>query len=1520
VLQGGALSRGFRLLPRALHYLRPYRKQAFGSIALTALLAAVALAEPWPLAFVVDSVVGDKPPPGWLTEIVGESTATLIIVAVVGSLLITLLAGGLTVVNEYLTTSVDQKMVLDFRSDLFQHAQRLPLSFHDDARTGMLMYRINNQAGSVGAIVVALPVVAQSVLTILGMAWIAWRIDAVLAGLALAVAPFVYYSTTYYADRIEPQLLRVRGMEGMNLTIVHEAMAMLRVILAFGRERHEFDRFRSQGEATVEARIKLTVRQTLFKLGVSFITAAGTAAVLGVGAYRVINGHISVGELLVIMAYIAAVYAPLEALTNTITGFQQQFIALDHALGILDTPLEVTEREGAISMDRGVGALAFEHVNFGYQTRPDTLRDISFDVKPGSALAVVGPTGAGKSTLVSLIPRFYDPDDGRVTIDGVDLRDLTLDSLRAQFSIVLQEPLLFSGSIFDNIRYGRTDATPDEVRDAARAANAHDFIMRLPDGYDTMLGERGTKVSGGERQRIAVARAFLRDAPILILDEPTSSIDSRTEGVILDALERLMEGRTTIMIAHRLSTVRRADHIVVLHEGQLVEQGSHDELMDRDGLYRQLWEAQMKERRDGEGGSVVPPALPRAVGPRPIDHSGHAPRPRPAEPEPATDEVPTPAPVDALGPAPSTRRQQAAVRPLWLSGGAARLGRRLLSRPRHDATARPKVVLLGMLSKIPVGGVAWLVGQYAVGFRRLGFDVYYVEAHGRTPTMFTNSRDGKGTVAAARYVNTVMKSFGMHDRWSYQALHDRARSFGMSASEVQRLYAEAELIVNLHGSTVPTDEQAAKGRLVYLGTDPVDLELELARGERRAIEFLEPHAAFFTWGLNHGNPDCRLPWSEQFPMVPSPPPVLLDQWSDRWHLPDAPFTTIGNWRQDYREIEYEGETYHWSKHHEFLKVIDLPSKVETPLELALSSYREPDRVLLEQHGWRVTSGLEVSSDLASYRDYVVRSSGEFSVAKDQNVRFRTGWFSERSATYLAAGRPVVLQDTGFGAALPTGCGLFGFVGADDAAAAIDAIRADPDRHRRVASEIARDYLSHDVVLPDMLDHMGVALPTRRTSRRIGQVELPASLSLEPISRRPLQLPDEVNAFLTDRPIPLQALPAVDEPEATIIIVAIDNPAITRAAIESVMANTGDDVSYELVLVDNGSGEQTRRYLSVLAARNPGVRLIRNESNLGFARANNQALEVARGDVIVLLNNDAVVTPGWLKGLARHLDDPEIGLVGPVTNRCGNEAEVSSPYDTYGGLLALAKERQEAFAEQHFDIPVAVMFCAALRRDTFLDIGPLDERYELGLFEDDDYARRVREAGRRVVCAEDVFVHHFGEASLGWLAAAGRYGELFETNKARYEEKWGVRWTPHARRAGPDYLALQQRLRHVVAECLPPGSTTLVISKGDDVLLELPGVEAWHFPRDPDGRYAGNYPADDTDAIAQLEWLRGLGARFLVVPSPSRWWLDHYRGFSAHLRANFRELVDDAETGTIFELVDYRHVRSSAESLTGEVAS
>jgi len=584
-----------RYLPRVLHYLRPHWRAATVAVVAAVVVSLLALLEPWPLKVLFDSVLGSLPVPGVLTRFVEpfkHDKVTLLVVVVAAGFALTLVGNALKVLNSYFETRVSQSMTLDFRSELFRHAQRLSLDYHDSTPGGALIYAINFQADAAAGLVMALLPLLRSALTLVGMFWVTYRIDHTLALVSLAVVPLLYYSAGHYVSRIQPRLRDVRNMEGESLSIIHEAISMIRVILAFGREDHEFDKFRRQGQRAVDARVGVTVRQVAFSLMVNTATAGGTALVLAFGAAKILNGTLTAGDLLVVLAYVASLYKPLETITNTISSLQERFIALEMAFDLLDTKPRVRDRPGAVKVRRSRGEIVFDDVAFAYDGRAQTLTGISFEARAGEVIGIVGPTGAGKSTLVSLLPRFYEPAAGTITLDGLDVRGIELVSLRSQISVVLQDSLLFSGTIAGNIRYGRPDASMADVEAAARAANAHDFIAALPQGYETTIGEKGVRISGGERQRISVARAFLKDAPILILDEPTSSIDSRTEAVILDALERLIVGRTTFMIAHRLSTLRRPDRILVVDGGRIVEQGGITELLAQGGLFARLWQAQ----------------------------------------------------------------------------------------------------------------------------------------------------------------------------------------------------------------------------------------------------------------------------------------------------------------------------------------------------------------------------------------------------------------------------------------------------------------------------------------------------------------------------------------------------------------------------------------------------------------------------------------------------------------------------------------------------------------------------------------------------------------------------------------------------------------------------------------------------------------------------------------------------------------------------------------------------------------
>jgi hypothetical protein len=389
-----------------------------------------------------------------------------------------------------------------------------------------------------------------------------------------------------------------------------------------------------------------------------------------------------------------------------------------------------------------------------------------------------------------------------------------------------------------------------------------------------------------------------------------------------------------------------------------------------------------------------------------------------------------------------------------------------------NVASRKKIVLLGMMARMPVAGVIWQTVHYLVGFQRLGYEVYYVEAHATTPTMFLDDNDHDGSVKVANFLDGVLRRFDLGDRWAFHARHGDCSSYGLSAGQLARVYDSTRWIINLHGGTLPLPEHCATNRLIFLETDPVEVQIQLSEGDRATIEFLDRHCAFFTFGENYGRPPCLLPVSDRYDFRPTRQPVVLDFWREPAAPPGAMFTTIGNWRQPERDIVFAGERYTWSKHHEFLKFLDLPSRVEQGFELALGKYDEADREMLQGKGWNVRHALDFSTDLDLYRSYIASSRGEFTVAKDQNVRLRSGWFSDRSATYLGAARPVVTQETGFGDFLPTGMGLFPFSTVEDAVEAIEAINADYWSHSRAAADVAREFFDSDVVLSRLLNELG----------------------------------------------------------------------------------------------------------------------------------------------------------------------------------------------------------------------------------------------------------------------------------------------------------------------------------------------------------------------------------------------------------------------------------------------------------------
>lgn len=564
------------LLRRLLGQARPYWLHLTGVFLLSLLAAPVALLTPVPLKIAVDSVLGSHPLPGFLDAILpagatGSDTAILLVAAGL------FVAVGLveqiqSVLNVVLTTYTGEKLVLGFRTRLFRQVQRLSLSYHDTRGTADSTYRIQYDAFAVQNLTLnALAPLLTAVVTVAGMLYVTARLDWQLALVAVGIAPVLIFVSQSFRRRLRTQSRGVKQLESGALSVVQEVLTGLRVVKAFGQEEREEDRFVRKSSEGMRARIRYALSSALLGGLVTLTTAIGTAIVLYVGVRHVQSGVITLGELLLIMTYLTQLYSPLKTIAKKAGSLQQHLASAERAFSLLDELPEVEERPDARRLDRARGAIELRNVSFSYDGERPVLRGVSFSLPPGAKLGIAGTTGAGKTTLVSLMNRFYDPTAGRILLDGTDLRDYRLADLRKQFGIVLQEPVLFSASIAENIGYARPEASQHEIARAATAAGAHDFISSLPAGYDTQVGERGMRLSGGERQRISLARAFLKDAPILILDEPTSSVDMKTEAAIMEAMERLMEGRTTIMIAHRLTTLDVCDTRVQVEAGRLVE-------------------------------------------------------------------------------------------------------------------------------------------------------------------------------------------------------------------------------------------------------------------------------------------------------------------------------------------------------------------------------------------------------------------------------------------------------------------------------------------------------------------------------------------------------------------------------------------------------------------------------------------------------------------------------------------------------------------------------------------------------------------------------------------------------------------------------------------------------------------------------------------------------------------------------------------------------------------------------------
>jgi len=576
-----------------LSFLRPYRMRVLAiSILSMAEIGLTALA-PWPLKIVVDSVLGDHPLPerfaGVMASTVGANRVTLLVVVVVAGLLLQTANEVLRMLQTQLQVDTGQRIVYGLRARLLAHLQDLPLRHHILARTADSVYRLDADAYCVDDLVIGgvFPL-AAAVLNLAVMFAILVYLDPALGLLSLSVVPFLYLCLRYYSRTMTDRAERVKALESTLIDRAFEILSSVAAVKSFARERHELTRYSQSGDEAMRARLSLTWQESLFSVAITAVTLAGTTLVLIVGGLHVLDGRLTVGTLLVVVAYLAAVYNPISAIAHTTGSLQQAIVSARRVGDIFALTPETLDAPDALDASAVTGHVRFESVSFSYGDDRRVLDEVSFEARPGEMIALVGVTGAGKTTIASLIPRFFEPTHGRVLVDEVDASRYSLRSLRDRIGLVPQQPVLFSGTIADNIRYGRLQASDEEVEAAARAAHIHDFITTLPNGYQTPVAEAGATLSGGERQRLGIARALVKNAPMLILDEPTSSLDALSEAGVFDALRRLRRGRTMIVIAHRLSTIRTATRILVLHEGRLMAQGTHDELLASNLLYRRM--------------------------------------------------------------------------------------------------------------------------------------------------------------------------------------------------------------------------------------------------------------------------------------------------------------------------------------------------------------------------------------------------------------------------------------------------------------------------------------------------------------------------------------------------------------------------------------------------------------------------------------------------------------------------------------------------------------------------------------------------------------------------------------------------------------------------------------------------------------------------------------------------------------------------------------------------------------------
>ena len=570
------MQKTFGLIKRILLHARPYWPHISGLFILSLLATPLVLLKPYALKLLIDSGFGSQPVPGFFRSFFPSGfifSFTSVLLLTVGLvILIALIDNILVFVSWLLSIFTGEKLVLNFRIQLFNHIQRLSLSYHDKKGSSDSMYRIQWDTMSIrNLLLTQLSVLLANSLTLIAMVIVMFFINWKFAVITLCIMPALFILTRLSTRRLIRDWYKVKEQESIAMNVIHEVLGSLRVVKAFGRENNENDRFGERSNVAVDGQVKLAKVAATYSFLVSMLLAIGTAGFIYVGAMFVHTGKMTLGDLTLVIAYLAQVFGPLQSIIKNLNDIQSSVASIDRVFAVLDEDKEVKEDPHAVPLLRVKGEFKFEQVNFSYNNSNSTLQDISFEIRSGDRVGIMGSTGAGKSTLINLLNRFYDPSSGNIKIDGKDIRNYKLADYRDQFSMVLQEPVLFSTTISENISYGKHNATQEEIFEAAKAANAHDFIIKMKDGYDSMVGERGMQLSGGERQRIAIARAFIKDAPVLILDEPTSSLDIKTEAQVMEAMDRLMAGRTTFMITHRLDTLNSCNLILHLENGRLIE-------------------------------------------------------------------------------------------------------------------------------------------------------------------------------------------------------------------------------------------------------------------------------------------------------------------------------------------------------------------------------------------------------------------------------------------------------------------------------------------------------------------------------------------------------------------------------------------------------------------------------------------------------------------------------------------------------------------------------------------------------------------------------------------------------------------------------------------------------------------------------------------------------------------------------------------------------------------------------------